>query len=150
MPARRQSELDAPPLSLATSQDPCLKHGLPESERGWNLEGMPKREGHAREAGWRCNDCGLLNAFDAEACACCGALRRPVVTRRPPIELKGGLRELAPETFPRDDLSRIIRMSYARFVAKPRTERELRAYALAHGYKPGWVWHRLQEQRQAG
>ena len=26
------------------------------------------------------------------------------------------------------------------------TEGELRAYAQAHGYKAGWVWHRLYEQ----
>jgi hypothetical protein len=56
----------------------------------------------------------------------------------------GGLREIRP-----DDFSLLMRMPYQRFVGRPRTERELRAYAEAHGYKPGWVWHRLQEQRQA-
>ena len=124
----------------------CLKHGLPEEPREWRLAGRPKRNGPTREVGWRCEECGLLNE-EVEACANCGALRHPVVTRKPPIEIAGGLRELVPETLPRDDLSHIIRMPYGRFISQSRTEREIRAYAAARGYKPGWVWHRLQEQQ---
>lgn len=68
--------------------------------------------------------------------------------RKPPIVLRGGLRELV--ALPVEDLSHIIRMPYGRFISQPRTEREIRAYAAARGYKPGWVWHRLQEQRSRG
>ena len=98
----------------------------------------------------RCEECGLLNDREVEACANCGALRHPAVTRKPPIEIAGGLRELVPGALPWDDLGHIISMPYARFISRPRTERELRAYAAAHDYKPGWVWHRLQAQRWTG
>jgi hypothetical protein len=37
-----------------------------------------------------------------------------------------------------------------RVVARSRlSEIELRAHAQLRGYKPGWVWHRLEEQRRA-
>lgn len=67
---------------------------------------------------------------------------RPIATRRPSEAIKGALSELSAEA-----AARIARMSYGRFVGRPRTERELRAYAQMHGYKEGWVWHRLREQQ---
>lgn len=51
----------------------CLKHGLPETERVWTLDGAPKRE-PGEAPGWRCEDCGLLNslgAVDARAAGPC-------------------------------------------------------------------------------
>jgi DNA repair protein RadD len=119
----------------------CLKHGLPESEREWSLDGAPKRNGEGYEPGWRCEACGLLNDLGAERCEGCGDAR-PRAERRPPETIAGQLRELNPEA-----AARIARMPYRRFLARPRTERELRAYAEVRGYRPGWVWHRLREQQ---
>ena len=45
------------------------------------------------------------------------------------------------------DIMNLMQASYRQFVAEPRSEVLLRAYAQARGYKPGWVFHRLQEQR---
>jgi DNA repair protein RadD len=118
----------------------CLKHGLPESEREWSLDGAPKRDNEARAPGWRC-ECGLLNDLSAFRCEACGAAR-PSAARRPPEAIAGELRELSAEA-----AARIARMPYRRFLARPRSEPELRAYAAAHGYHPGWVWHRLREQQ---
>ena len=53
----------------------CLRHGLPESEREWTLDGAPKRDGAAHAFGWRCEACGCFNGLDAEACEECGAAR---------------------------------------------------------------------------
>jgi hypothetical protein len=75
------------------------------------------------------------------ACASCGAARPRGNGRQAPEELVGALSEPTP-----DQYAPLARMPYRRFVARPRTEPELRAYAEAHGYKPGWVWHRLREQ----
>ena len=43
----------------------------------------------------------------------------------------------------------LLEMPYWRIVRMRLSEAQLRAYADAHGYKPGWVWYRLQEQVNA-
>ena len=83
----------------------------------------------------------MINDLDAEACAECGACRPMSKGRRAPEAVDGRLSELRPEHF-----ERIARLPYRRLVARRRSEPELRAYAEAHGYRPGWVWHRLREQ----
>ena len=44
------------------------------------------------------------------------------------------------------DIMYLMQALYRQFVAEPRSEVLLRAYAQARE-KPGWVFHRLQEQR---
>jgi superfamily II DNA or RNA helicase len=117
-----------------------LHHGLPETERVWTLDGAPKRETTGEAPGWRCDACGCVNSLADSECAECGAVR-PSPRRRAPDEIPGRLREIGADHF-----ARIARMPYRTFIGTPRTERELRAYAQAHGYKRGWVWHRLREQ----
>ena len=122
----------------------CLKHGLPETAREWTLDGAPKRTGAA--PGWRCESCGRLNDLAAVKCADCGTARPGAGgARRQPQAIAGGLSELSAEA-----AARIAQMPYRRFVGRPRSEAELRAYARAHGYKPGWVWHQLREQQAQG
>lgn len=61
----------------------CLRHGLPETEREWTLDGAPKRVGEVHEPGWRCDACGLLNDLAAFECADCGpSARSPLAGRR--------------------------------------------------------------------
>jgi superfamily II DNA or RNA helicase len=130
-------------LTILDHAGNCLTHGLPETQRQWTLEGAPKPAGHA--PGWRCAPCGLLNSREAECCKQCGT-RRPAVIggkRHAPEVIRGSLSEMSSEAF-----ARITRLPYRRFLAERRTERELRAYAEARGYQPGWVWHRLREQRE--
>lgn len=147
----------------------CVVHGLPTEEREWTLEGKAKSDkdvvppqpwacvacNHLNpparptcaECGaakpWKCRECGCFNHADAERCEECGA-RRP--SPRQILEMDNAkMEELKPVKV--DPLERIVRMSYRSLVGRPRTEAELRAYAAAHGYKPGWVWHRLQDQQ---
>jgi superfamily II DNA or RNA helicase len=120
----------------------CLTHGLPETKRAWTLDSAPKGSGHA--PGWRCDKCGRLNHLSAARCQECGAGAERSGgkgRRHAPDAVAGSLSEMSPEVF-----ARLARIPYRRFVARPRTEGELRAYAQAHGYKAGWVWHRLYEQ----
>lgn len=147
----------------------CVVHGLPTEEREWTLEGKAKSDkdvvppqpwaciacnhlnAPARptcaECGepkpWKCRDCGTLNRSTSPRCVECGS---PKPSPRQILEMDGAaMEELKP--IKRDPMERIVRMSYRSLVGRPRTEQELRAYAAAHGYKPGWVWHRLQDQQ---
>jgi superfamily II DNA or RNA helicase len=128
-----------------------ITHGLAEMERLWTLDGVPKRNGHA--PGWRCVACGRLNSLDTYCCDECRAARPIGVGggRRVPELVAGHLYEMEPGDAARIiDASGITRMSYRRFLSRPRTEAELTAYAEARGYKRGWVWHRLSEQQAGG
>jgi superfamily II DNA or RNA helicase len=114
-----------------------VRHGLPDSERTWSLDGVPKKSPRVAEVpGWRCEHCGRFNHLGALACAERG-IARPLPRRRPDA-IDGALREIDAGYF-----QRITQLPYRRFIAIPRTEHELRLYAKAHGYKRGWVWHRL-------
>jgi len=122
-----------------------LRHGLPEQSRAWSLDGAPKKppsEGPALPAtAWRCEACSCLNELTADECQDCGAPRpggRRSITEQAP----GHLTEITADYF-----ARIVHIPYRQFLRTPRTEHELRVYARHHGYRRGWVWHRLREQQ---
>lgn len=131
-------------LTILDHAGNVLRHGLPETERAWSLDGAPKRETTGAEPGWRCENCGCFNSLDAMQCDECGAAR-PQTRRRAPDIIDGTLDEIRA-----DHIARITRLPYAALLRERRTERELRAYATAHGYKRGWVTHMLREQAERG
>ena len=94
-------------------------------------------------AAWVCDECGRANSPSGKVCAECGTVR-PCSCREPDV-IDGTLAEVSA-----DQLRRIAGLSYRRFLRTPRTAKELHAYARAHGYKPGWVWHQMREQRERG
>lgn len=150
----------------------CVAHGLPTEDREWTLDGAKKAapgevtppqpwvclgcqhlnspvRRDCAECGaakpWACKGCGTRNHASEERCTECGALRP-----QPRLILQAddaGMRELTPAK--PDPNAKWARMSYRTFMAKPRSEAELRAFAAAKGYKSGWVYYRLQEQRMA-
>jgi hypothetical protein len=62
--------------------------------------------------------------------------------REPTKQIDGDLAELT-----EDRLAAMRRIPYREFVSRPRSHAELHDFARARGYAPGWVWHRLQEQK---
>ena len=149
----------------------CVEHGLPTEDREWTLDGQRKTPGTVippqpwaclacnhlnpparptcAECGaakpWACRECGCRNHASEDRCAECGA-RRP--SPRAILEMDDApMVEFTPAK--PDPLAKFARMSFRTLMSQPRTEAELRAYAQARGYKPGWVYYRLQEQRAA-
>jgi DNA repair protein RadD len=122
----------------------CIDHGLPTSPRQWSLKGVEKPDGPALQ--WRCPapDCGCINDMAELFCTSCGE-PRPTGNRKPPLQIDGELVELTD-----DRLAAMRGMSFREMASKPRSQAELHEFARARGYKPGWVWHRLQEQDQSG
>jgi superfamily II DNA or RNA helicase len=96
-----------------------LAHGLPDLERCWTLAGIDKEPPAAEPVGVG----GGRPRFIAEQA--------------------GHLHELTAER-----LRAIRRMTYGQVLRANLSARELAAYAAHHGYRRGWVWHRLQDQRE--
>jgi superfamily II DNA or RNA helicase len=114
-----------------------LRFGLYDFAREWSLDGRPRRPGEAPVK--RCPECGAMVPLAATECPECGASfeRR----RREIEEDDGALEEIDGITL---DLRR---MSYHRALAWAGYDPgRLRLVAVARGYKPGWVYHRMREQ----
>ena len=119
-----------------------LTHGLPETPQKWSLAGVQRKEKNAVPT-WECPECGCLNSLANRACADCGSERDGAVREREFVGNSAG--DMAELT--QDILSRLREMPYGQFIAETRTEEELQVYAKSHGYKKGWVYYRIQEQR---
>jgi superfamily II DNA or RNA helicase len=119
----------------------CIIHGLPDGEVAWSLAGVEK--GANAPTPWECPRCTMLNPRRAPVCAACGyglPVRR---IRELPQALGGELAELTPGL-----LNAITRLTYRQIMGGNFSAAELRAFAHARGYRPGWVWYRLREQAE--
>lgn len=109
-----------------------FRHGLPEAEREWSLEDRPRQAGEAPLK--RCPECGAIIALAAWHCPECGSvLRAPASTRA-----ESSSRLVA--------VNRLRVMTYRQALRWAGRDR-LRLVARARGYKPGWIWHQLNEQK---
>ena len=114
-----------------------FRHGLPDLEHAWSLEGRPKQKGDALVK--RCPECGALISLAARECPECGADLRPARPKPAPSPLI----QLDPATAHEHWLAK---GSFRDVIAWARTnEARLRQIAAARNYKPGWVWHRLNQ-----
>jgi superfamily II DNA or RNA helicase len=122
--------------------DNTRRFGPADIKREWALAGEASSESCPLQ---RCDCCGALIPLGCVSCPECGApLREPPAPAAPRmhVERRGGALV---------ELSRLGAMSYPHALrwAGP-DEQRLRLVAKARGYKPGWVWHRLQELRGVG
>jgi superfamily II DNA or RNA helicase len=110
------------------------RFGPADAPRDWSLDGRPKARDMPPPVR-RCPECGALNLLAAWRCTECGkALRHP---RRevPAARLV--------------EANRLAAMNYRQVLRwAGRDEARLRRVAQARGYKPGWIWHRLQESAE--
>ena len=120
----------------------CLRHGMPDLEHPWSLEGRPKKRGKALVR--RCPDCGALIPIAVHGCPECGADLRPEPIQ--PATVPDPLVELDPATAHERWLANGPFQAVMRWAGS--NEARLRAVARARGYKPGWVWWRLKAERE--
>jgi DNA repair protein RadD len=114
------------------------RHGRPDEPRAWSLKGAEKKvNGEAPQK--ICPQCYCANAANALKCEHCGfAFEKP---RPAPTIVPGQLVEAAKSQMPG-----LKNMSYPRALRWAGTsEHRLQLVARARGYKPGWVYYRLQE-----
>ena len=114
------------------------RHGMPDDDRDWTLEGNPKkhmkRQNEDAEINTkRCPECYAVfipQAFPVK-CPDCGYI----------FPIQG--REL--ET---DETAELQKIEGFHFQSKPvsacKSYAELLEYAIGHGYKKGWAWHQAK------
>jgi DNA repair protein RadD len=112
------------------------RFGPADVERRWSLEGRADKSDTPPSL-QRCFCCGALIPAAAMSCPECGTVLRVPKPKDPHVE-RAGATLVATE--------RLAAMTYGQALRWAGGDRDrLRLVAAARGYKPGWVWHRLQE-----
>ena len=112
------------------------KHGLPDDEREWTLEGSRNRKKEGDDTGPDLRHCeGCYMVFRAQLGSCPGCGWTPETTPKPdlPEHVDGELEEVDPEEH---------RRRRRREEASARGLEALVALAKKRGYKPGWAAYR--------
>jgi DNA repair protein RadD len=119
-----------------------FRFGPADAPREWSLAGKVKDEPPPLQ---RCPECGALVPIALFECDECGAVLRQ---RLPPAGTVPPRRhhEIAGGRLIETDRLAVMRYGDALRWAGA-DEHRLRLVAKARGYKPGWIWHRLQELR---
>jgi len=113
-----------------------FRHGLPDQEREWSLEGLVTRDKKKQEVPIRqCMRCFAVLSAAAKVCPECGFVFE-VKPRE--VELEDGeLKELGAE-----DMERLYQAKQARIEqGRANTREQLLAIARKRGYNPSWVDH---------
>lgn len=112
------------------------RHGLPDDDRQWSLQGRDKRTRHKSENTVKarvCEKCFRTYAGNGAVCPYCGH--------------DNGKTRAEIEQDERAELERITaenRKQKRMEVGRAKTLEDLKAIALERGYKPGWVWKQMQ------
>lgn len=116
----------------------CLRHGLAEQERAWDLEGREKRAKKSTPVETKqCSKCFAI--FTGTVCPQCGHQRE--VTSREVEEVDGELQRLSIE-----DIA--AKREARREEGKCRSLEDFKALARERGYKPGWAYFRWQARQR--
>lgn len=117
----------------------CLRHGLPDDEPEWSLEGALRRKDKlAAPAVRQCPACFAAHR-PASVCPICGHVYE--VAAREVEEVAGDLQEIDAVT-----AARMRRQQ----VGRARTREELEVIARERGYNPGWVHYMMAARERRG
>jgi superfamily II DNA or RNA helicase len=118
----------------------CLRHGMPDDERSWSLEGETRGKRKRDDEDVKAKQCKKCYAIFSAALRACPQCSAEVEGKPREIEQVSG--ELVQVT----DAKRQLRSE----VGRARTLEALRAIGEARGYKRGWaerVWESRQQRR---
>ena len=116
----------------------CLRHGLAEQEREWDLKGRINRTKKSTPVETKqCSKCFAI--FAGTACPQCGAERE--VAPREIEEVDGELQRLSIEDIQKKRDER-------REEGKCKTLDDFRSLAAKRGYKPGWAFFRWKARQR--
>lgn len=115
---------DGAPLIVLDHAGNTLRHGLPEEDRVWTLDGVEK----VKRAPAEINVDGIN------------------LGRKRVVEQVAG--DLIEAESAKQAQARWGKVSMTQFKQRPRTEAQARAFAKVKGYKKGWAFYFMREQRE--
>jgi len=116
----------------------CLRHGLAEQDRKWDLKGRVKRNKNSKPVETKqCSKCFAI--FAGTACPQCGTARE--IAPREIEEVDGELQRLSIEDIQKKRDER-------REEGKCKTLDDFRSLAAKRGYKPGWAFFRWKARQR--
>lgn len=121
-----------------------MRHGMPDQDRQWSLEGVARKasadDGERVQRMRTCMSCYAMNPVWRTDCEQCHAPFE--ATREQPKQTEGELVEITEAQ--KEQMRRDTRLA----VNAARTREELEAVAKAKGYKPGWVFMKMQARQR--
>lgn len=124
----------------------CLRHGLPDEDREWTLDGVEKssRGGYRQEKKINVKQCPQCYTAHEPAprCPACNHLYK--VEEREVKEIDGELQQISEHEAER------MKRERRREIGAARTREDFEAIAAKRGYKAGWVNHMLSLRKKQG
>ena len=115
----------------------CFKHGLPDEDRNWTLQGKPKKE--KNQIGIReCPACFRVVESGITICPYCGHVFNQNKEKAKAVTVDIELEEIN-----KKDILKGKRFSY---IKELKTLREIIDFVEVKKYKPGVIFHQLQER----
>lgn len=115
------------------------RHGLPQQQRAWTLDGAAKSRKKAakveKKEAWQCKKCYTINAVTKTNCSYCNAPRAEART----IEVAEGKLEEVTEQCSIPELEMAF-ASTKELVERARNLKDLYAIARVRGYKMAWAY----------
>lgn len=117
----------------------CFEHGLPNYEHPWTLEDWPKRKkGEKEEKIKTCPECFAVIEPGLRQCPYCGF----------EFEINGKAVVVADMLLEEVTQEAILAKKPYSYYMRIHTLEELIIFANAKKYKPGWLFHKLEERRE--
>jgi DNA repair protein RadD len=134
------------PRALILDHAACIaRHGLPDAEHAWTLEGRGK-EKPQQDGARQCEACGAFNPPAVRHCSSCGTAFPTMAASALPrarFERASELDEI--DAAATDWLASVSYGEALRWAVHDRAR--LREVARVRGYRPGWVYYRLKEAK---
>lgn len=139
-----------------------IRHGLPNDDRDWSLDGVKKTKKASEKAPVTCDECFATfyrEKMEDGKCPYCGfeIVKKKAIEDLEREETDGELVEIdqgmefvwlnGEQVEVKREEAVVYRrvMTYGRQYSKCQNLAELKAFRLIHGYAPGWLWHKQKE-----
>lgn len=121
-----------------------LRHGMPDEDRDWSLDGIPRRAKGANDNTFPVKQCEVCFAVFRPSLVCpqCGHIHQPKERK---IEVTDG--ELTEIT---EAQAEALKAERKREIGRARTLEALEEVARRRNYKPGWARFILESRRRKG